>query len=342
MIGETVITIKEMAKLLGTSTTTVSNVIHKKTKEVSPEMYEKISNLIEEHNYVPNINARNLANNRSKIIGLVVRTNDNKYDNYIKDPFGGEIVGTIEKYVRERDYFVMLYMTDDIDEIITSVSGWNIDGLILLGIGCEEGILLKRKIKKPMVFVDSYFGDSMMEYDNIGTDDRGGGYMITEHLLQNGHRKIAFLADNCRGVDYERFTGYKEALSKANVSYRDDNFILLRPNRADLTMVLAEAYRRAKEFTAFVCASDFYAVHILNYLIDRGVRVPDDLSITGFDHNEYSRIARPILTTVAQDVRLKAKRAVEKLFVIMGDEESAQCLERIPVSLVVGESVKSI
>ena len=182
------ITIKKMAELLGTSTTTVSNVIHGKEGEVSPVMVEKVKKLIEEYDYVPNRNARNLASNRSGIIGLAMKASENKYDNFVKDPFAGELIGAVERFVRAKGYFTMLYVSSDIGEIISSVSSWNVDGLILLGMQKEDGELLNQKMKKPMVFVDAYFEDVPFEYVNVGIDDRKGGREITEYLIQSGHQ----------------------------------------------------------------------------------------------------------------------------------------------------------
>ena len=98
------ITIKEMARMLGTSTTTVSNVIHGKTGEVSPAMVKKVKKLLQEYDYVPNLNARNLARNKSGIIGLAMKGLHEKYENLIKDPFAGELTGGIERSVRFRGY----------------------------------------------------------------------------------------------------------------------------------------------------------------------------------------------------------------------------------------------
>jgi LacI family transcriptional regulator len=336
------ITIKEMAQMLDISTTTVSNVIHGKTGEVSSATIEKVRRLIEEYDYVPNINARNLARNESGIIGLAMKTNRDKYENFIKDPFAGELTGAVESCVRAKGYFIMLYISDEISEIINSVASWNVDGLILFGIRKEDGILLKKRVKKPMVFVDCYIEDSIFEYVNVGIEDRKGSYEITKHLISKGHKKIAYLADNCEGGDYERFKGFKDAITEAGISYDEENFIMLRPNGADLSLLLADVHRRVESYTAFVCASDYYAVHIINYLRDHGVRIPEDISIVGFDDNEYSRMVRPALTTVHQDISQKGSIAVEKLFQMIHEEDYGENYTRLPVYVVERDSVKEV
>lgn len=336
------ITIKEMALMLGTSTTTVSNVIHGKTGEVSPAMVEKVKKMVEDYGYIPNRNARNLARNQSGIIGLAMKASEDKYENYVKDPFAGELIGAVERFVRAKGYFTMLYVSDDIEEIISSVTSWNADGLILHGMQKEDSFLLKQKIKKPMVFVDCYFDDPSFEYVNVGIDDRKGGREITNYLIQSGHKKIAFLADNRVGVDDQRFMGFEEAMIIAGLPCEKDNFIRLKPNGSDLSRIFSDVYARIHDFTAFVCASDYYAAHIMNDLIDRGVKIPEEISIVGFDDNAYSRMVRPSLTTIHQDVTEKSRVAVETVFRMVRGEDYKINLKPLPIHLVERSSIKKL
>lgn len=336
------ITIKKMAELLETSTTTVSNVIHGKTGEVSPAMVEKVQQLLEEYDYVPNINARNLARNKSGIIGLAMKACRDKYENFIKDPFAGELTGAVESCVRAAGYFTMLYISDDITEIISSVASWNVDGLILHGMQAEDGLMITQKIKKPMVFIDCYLEETVPQYVNVGSEDRSGCYKITKYLIENGHERIAFLADNRFGVDFERLKGYQDALKEAGITFTEDHFIMLQPNGADLSKSLDDVYKRVGDFTGLVCASDYYAAHIMNDLKDRGVKIPDDISIVGFDDNVYSQIIRPALTTVHQDVTEKGSMAVDKLLQMIGHHEIGERVNRLPVQIVERDSVKRI
>lgn len=334
------ITIKKMAELLGTSTTTVSNVIHGKTGEVSPAMVEKVQQLLLEYDYVPNINARNLARNKSGIIGLAMKACRDKYENFIKDPFAGELTGAVESCVRAGGYFTMLYISDDITEIISSVASWNVDGLILHGMQAEDGAKITEKIKKPMVFIDCYLEETVPDYVNVGSQDRKGCYDITRYLIGHGHERIAFLADNRFGVDFERLKGFQDALREAGILYTEEHFIMLQPNGDDLSKTLDDVYKKVGDFTAFVCASDYYAAHILNDLKDRGVNIPEDISIVGFDDNVYSQIVRPALTTVHQDVTEKGSLAVDKLFQMIQQEEIGERIIRLPVEIVERASVK--
>lgn len=336
------ITVKEMASILGISTTTVNNVVHGRTKEVSQATIEKVEKLIEEYDYVPNMSARNLAQNKSKIIGVAMKGRKDKYSNALKDNYTGELVGAIEKYVRNSGYFMMVYFYEDINEIIKYVSSWNVDGLILLGMNGDECLKIKKKFKKPLIFIDSYYADDITKYVNVGLEDKKGSYEMTKYLLENGHKKIAFLADNCMGVDYKRFIGFKNALVEYGIEYTDDNFILITPGEDIIEASLAEIKRLAERYTAFFCASDYYAAIIMNYLTDHGMKIPEDISIVGFDDNVYARIVRPALTTVHQDVANKGKIAVEKLLALLRGEMVEEGKIILPVSLVFRDSVKKL
>nr|MCR5153577.1 LacI family transcriptional regulator [Lachnospiraceae bacterium] len=145
------ITIKEIAKELNMSTTTVSNVIHGKAGEVSEEKRKIIQDYLDKVEYIPNINARNLAQNESKIIGVALKARADKYDNLLTDPFVSELIGAIEKTIKDAGYFMMLYISRDIEKIMRMVSTWNVDGLILFGMIGDDGVRVSEKYKKPIV-----------------------------------------------------------------------------------------------------------------------------------------------------------------------------------------------
>lgn len=336
------ITIKEMANILGISTTTVSNVIHGKTKEVSKETIKKVEKLLKEYDYIPNINARNLATNNSKIIGVAMNFVKDKYENFINDPFTSEIIGAIEKSIRASGYFMMLYISDNISEILKYVSTWNVDGLVFLGIQKDDGKKIKEKYKKPMVFIDSYFYDEVIDFVNIGLQDNRGAYEMTKYLIECGHKKIGFCTDNCKGIDYQRFIGYQRALKDYGIQFQEEDFILLKPVQGNIDASLVNVYNLSKNYTALFCMSDYYAVKIMNYMTDRGRKIPDEISIAGFDDNIYGQIARPALTTVHQDITRKGEIAIECLLAMIQGKEPENKLVMLPVELKIRDTVKDL
>lgn len=141
-------TIKEIAEKAGVSTTTVSNVIHGKTKKVSPATIQKIEALIKEVGYVQKRGLRVLNNEKSQLIAVVINYHKEFKDSILGDPFYGKIIGFIEEYVQKQGYYLMLYSTKDIEEIFQMVAGWDVDGVIAISFSrhnCEKNLSADQK-----------------------------------------------------------------------------------------------------------------------------------------------------------------------------------------------------
>ena len=339
------ITIKEIASRLGLSTTTVSNVIHGKTREVSAETIERVQKFLEEVEYVPNINARNLAQGQSKIIGVVLKSLDFRLwhsSNMLSDPFVADMIGGIEKAVRDAGYYMMLYISDDIAEIIQHISIWNVDGLILFSMMDDDGNRVAAKYHKPIVCIDTYSSANNDDFVNVGLDDAKGAYDAVKYLIGSGHRKIGFVTDNRVGVDEQRFWGYRRALAESGIEYSDKDFFLMKPSKELVNDNIVKLCSKAKDYSALFCCSDIYAAIMMAALKERGFRIPEDISIVGFDDNLYSRICTPRLTTVHQDADEKGRVAVETLVgMIMGREPVSKKIV-LKTHLVTRDSVRKI
>lgn len=336
------ITIKEMANMLGVSTTTVSNVIHGKIGEVSQETVDRVQAIVKEYNYIPNINARNLASNQSKIIGVAILNNRKGYVNYLKDAFIGELVGCIEEELRFSGYYLMMCFATDAEELLQTVLSWNVDGLILFGVSGREYQAIKTHFKKPQVYIDSYLDDICQNAVNVGLADHRGGYLVGKYLIAHGHRKIGFVSDNDGGCDYERYKGMVEALSEVGISAGADHFIQMDVWNHSVEECCALIRQKVSDFTAFFCASDYYAMHLMYALAEGGIRVPEDVSIVGFDDNIYSRMSRPAITTIHQDPTEKGKQAVKCLLRQLETKEQMSDWIVLPVELVERDTVKTI
>ena len=149
-------TIKEIAQRAGVSTTTVSNVIHGKTKKVSPANIQKIENLIREMGYVQKMGLRVLNKEKSQLIAVVINYHKDFKDSIIGDPFYGKIIGFIEKYVQELGYYLMLYSAKDTDKIFQMVMGWDVDGVIAISFSKSNCEKIYQLINKPIVSIDAY------------------------------------------------------------------------------------------------------------------------------------------------------------------------------------------
>ena len=323
------VTIKEMAQELGVSTTTVSNVIHGKTKEVSPANIERIQKILKKYDYTPNINARNLASKRSKIIGFLIKSKQNKIVNRFEDPFIGGILGAIERHA-----------VDDVHQVQQFTMSWNMDGLITSGFVEGDIRYLKERFKNPIAIIDDYDTNGLGNCANIRIEDEQAEYLLTKYVISCGHRKLAFLADNLVNLDKIRFQGFCRALKEANIPVsREENFIQIYARDAGEPQNMDEIYEKSFSYTALLCASDYYAVHIENMLLDRGRKIPEEISIAGFDDVPISRIVRPALTTVRQDIQAKGIAAVEELLKLI-EGESEDKIVQLGTELVIRDSVK--
>lgn len=334
-------TIKEIADRLGVSSTTVSNVIRGKDKQVSPAMKKRVQAALKEYNYTPNISAVNLARKRSKIIGVIFYQMTD-IDNVLQDPFASALIGSIEKTIRQSGYYMMLYISDNISEITYWLTGWNMEGLIVLGTNLDSRKKLQENFNKPVVFIDNFFSSDENNYYNIGLDDRGGAYNMAHYLIKQGHRKILFVSDNLTGVDAVRYHAFCNAIKDFGIDDDEEhNLFLLDPHPDKIHESIAQLCKKASSYTALFCASDYYAVKLIGSFQDHGIRVPDDISVTGFDDSYIAELCRPRLTTVHQDVSLKGRTAVHTLTKILeGQYPEHEVL--LPSQLVIRDSVKKL
>ena len=159
-------------------------------------------------------------------------------------------MGALEACIREAGYYMMLHVASSVQEIVHLMQTWNVDGLVLTGFHAQDYRQIRSQSQKPMVFVDCYFGDVGIPYSNIGLEDQLGGRLMTEHLIQQGHRRIAFLSDNRIGNDWMRWLGYCEAMEQAGLPYSEaENYIQIRSGRA-FDASLARALTPRGRYTA--------------------------------------------------------------------------------------------
>jgi LacI family transcriptional regulator len=171
-------------------------------------------------------------------------------------------------------------------------------------------------------------------------------YRLTRHLLSLGHRDILYIGDQpiLWGLDACRQAGHIQALDEAGVGWSQERYFCIAKDRkrrpADFDRLI-DRLRRGLD-TAWMFISDYYAVEAMAYLHDQGLRVPADISVTGFDDNLLARMVRPRLTTVHQNVSKKADWAVRTLFgVVEGDLEAPFTLT-LPTRVVRGQSVRPL
>lgn len=341
-------TIKEIARRAGVSPTTVSNVVNGNTARVSPQTRARVERLLEEANYAPNMAAHILAHNRSRIVGVIMYMEPRRDESVLEDPFSSVILGSMEAALRDHGYFMMLHTTGDEQEVLRLARAWQLSGLIVLWAPGEMVCALRESVRRPIVFVDSYLpeepGGSCSAGYSVGLDDYRGGYEVTRYLVGMGHRDLCFMANDALrpGADSERFAGCRDALRGAGGDLADDRYVSLSKERPERLSLYERVAGAESGLSAIVFSSDYYAAEAVNHLQDIGVSIPRDVSVTGFDDNIFSRLVRPRLTTVYQDVGGKGHTAVDLLVRAAAGDDVSEPHVRLPVELRVRDSVRRL
>lgn len=335
------IRIKDIADRAGVSPTTVSNVIHGKTGRVSKATVEKINRILKEMEYVPSISARMLANNSSGLIGVALGFMKKGNASSFEDPFVSAMLGNLEYQIREHGYYMMLVARHGQDDLMQQALGWNFDGMIAMALKEKEIAELSERLGKPLVTIDQYLPPEL-GVRSITMDDRGGAYQMSQYLIGKGHKKFLFLSDCDLGVDHYRWLGVRQAMEEAGIEDFESRHIVIPWNPEQREKAYEEMLPFFKKQTALFFSSDYYALEASNFLQNRGIKVPEEISIAGFDDVTYATLARPKLTTVHQMVDGKARRAVEVLMHLIQDEPVQKDIPPLPTTLVERESVRDL
>lgn len=309
-------TIKEIANLAGVSTTTVSNVIHGKTRKVSPATIEKINALIKEHGYVQKLGLRILNNQSSQMIAVVINYHKDFQYSILADPFYGRTLGRIQEQIQRLGYYLMVYTEKDVEKIFQMVAGWDIDGVIAISFSKRNCEKIFHLTGKPVVAIDAYGGleeGQEPQTMNISLDEMCGGYIMTKYLLECGYETIKVCAGRDSGVDHLRLTGCRKAMAEFALGRQKLQFEALGMNAEKRLESYRWLLQRNSSNTALFFLSDLYALEALSLFHDEGVRVPQDMGVAGYDNISYSQFSVPRLTTVNQDIDKKAEMAVKLL-----------------------------
>ena len=335
------VTLKDIAAEAGVSITTVSNVVHSRRSRVSPELVEKIEKIIQREHYAPSMSARSLANDQSNIIGVITHLTPQNTGSTVSDPFMSSFVDSIEKRAREEGYYLMIRAVEDASEIASLSRSWRLSGLILTGMFQDDFFFTTRALGIPYVLIDSYVNDP--EACCIGLEDETGGYIATRHLLEKGHRTVAFASPSIRpgGVIEKRLQGYRRALDEYGIAF-DPSLLFTQEITAEEGKKLGHSLAAKKEITGVFASADILAAGIMAGLSERGVSVPGEKSIVGFDDNYLARLTIPGLTTIHQDADRKGILATEMILRQLRQEPVEEKSIILPVHLVERGSVQPI
>lgn len=260
----------------------------------------------------------------------------------LNDSFCASLLEALIRELRRYGRYVVSDSPTGEEQILRKLHARNIEGGIILGYHQEKCAELNERVDKPLVFIDSGEGD----FDSIGLEDAAGAATITNYLIHQGHKKIAFFYDHDRfsASNRERFRGFKNALAVHGLEFKEKNSFCLPLEKHTRHEILRQFARKraGSEYTAAFFVCDLYANEASGIFALEGISVPEDISITGFDDNIYARLSRPLLTTVRQRPEDKAHVAVEMLMKRIRGEEVPVRAVHLPTELIVRESVRNI
>ncbi len=324
-------TILDVARLVGVSKSTVSNVI-RDADCVAPAMRARVAEAIAQIGYRPNVLARQLVQQRTMMFGVVVGD--------LANPFHAEMAKQIEQHAAAHGYRVM-FVNTQADEAeapgLESLLEYRVAGILFLAHAGSTGSARRLVAGKlPAVFVTC----SADWGDVVSGDDCGGAKAATRHLISLGHRRIAYFADPIveDAADRARQAGYRRAMAEAGLPqaifhWRRSPLRLLRNHRE---VAPEDVLRGSRRMTAIFSSNDLGAIEVLDCADRLGVRVPDELSVVGFDDVVMARLARINLTTVAQPKESLAQLAIETLAArLSGSLRGAPVRRTVELPLVV-------
>jgi LacI family transcriptional regulator, repressor for deo operon, udp, cdd, tsx, nupC, and nupG len=327
------VTLRDVAALAGVSSRTVSNVVNGYAP-VSEAMRARVQQAVDQLGYQPNVVARNLASGRSGQIAVVVP--------YLDTPYFSELLQGIIRAARVRGYNVLIDQTDGDaahEKAFLSRGSQQLlfDGVIFSPLGLAQSELSERDVTLPLVVLGERVSDGA--FDHIGIDDVAASREATEHLLGLGRRRVAAIGDQPYPTGEAaqlRTRGYRFAHERAGVPVREE-YVVATPrfNRSDGATAMAHLLDLAEPPDAVFCYSDLVALGALHTLASRGLRVPEDIAIVGYDDIEDARYANPPVTTVSPDKKMIAETAVERLLKRIGSPTPVPGMEiRAPHRLI--------
>ncbi len=321
------INIKDIAKLSGVGIATVSRVLNQ-TGYVSEKTRKKVMDVINQYNYIPNNNARNLKLTQSENIALFVK--------YISNPFFEKMIEIIQQEVASRGYPLLIQNvdenSDELDFAISESMQRNLCGLIIMGGSYSSYTEAKfRQLGTPCVLltVNSKGNVDPTLYSSVTINDELEGYRATNYLIEMGHRKIGFLYKDVENVvtpNILRYQGYIRALEENKIPVDEK---LIAPAIPSIGMGFRAGFQAMKglmqrnpDMTAVFAFSDVLAIGAAKAALNAGKQIPEDISVIGFDGIEMAEFYNPTLDTVYQPATEMALSAVSLLHGMMNGERT--------------------
>lgn len=327
------VSLKDIAKMVGASPSTVSFVLNGKAAEmrISSKLSAKILKIAKRENYQPNNIAVSLRTGKSRIIGLVVDT--------ISGSFFASLARIIESEAERFGYKVIYCSTGNepskARELLGMLYQYHVDGYLIIPTeGLQKDIENLSLHKKPLVLMDSYFSGTNIPY--VLVNNYEGVSQAVKHLIEKGYRKIGFVCNDVPLIQMlERKRGYIETLKENKITFQSRLLLQTKYNSSEDELVqnISSFITRNKP-EAIMFAANYLGVYGLKSIKDLNLSIPNDIAIVCFDDHEIFRLFSPAITSIQQPVEAIAKIAIQLLMQQLGKIESKEKVSQVEVSPV--------
>ena len=338
------ITIKDIARICGCGISTVSRALNNHP-DINPETKQRIMEVVAEYDFVPNNSARNLKITESLTIAILVKGMTN--------PFFTKMIKIMEEEIEKNHYSMEIRHvdeeTDEVETAIELVKEKKLKGIIFLGGYFNHSPEKLKRIGVPFVLSTiSVVGEYDGSHSSVSVDDMAESYKMVDYLIKQGHEKIAILTapEADASIGRLRTEGYLKALADHKISV--DKKYIRRPKEAEEIYSMENGYKAMKkmleenlDMTAVYAISDTLAIGACKALKEAGRKIPEDISVAGFDGIEMGYYVSPGITTIRQPIEEMATETVKQLFDVInnGARHEKKVFE---AELVVRDSVAKI
>jgi LacI family purine nucleotide synthesis repressor len=328
------VTIKDVAREAGVAISTVSNVLNN-VGNVSQETTKKVMEVVERLKYVPNVNAKYLKTNKKNTIGLFVSS--------VQGDFYRQLVQAVHLQCKINGYILNIYVSNEntSEEIYSMILSSGVEGAIIMNDGLSDNYIDRlERLNMPIVFIDREYKSGKVS--SVVIDNGYGVTQAVEYLVKLGHRRIGYFHGVDNFDEKARFNAFKETLRRFSLPV-EEKFML--NGYFEEAVAYSEMYKllmRGGELPdAFFCANDEMAQGSIRALTAMGIRVPDQISVVGFDDSILAPLYRPALTTVhAPVVELGSRSATEIIRLVRQEGDDFGTCQKLKPTLVLRESCK--
>jgi alanine racemase len=333
------VTIANVAEAAGVSKTAVSFAFNNPTR-LNIDTATRIMSIADELGYRPDPVARMLAQRRTGTIGILT---PQALTSIFANPFFGMFSAGVAGVAEEAGYG-LFFISPLHGSLSRAIGRATVDGVVAIGLAADHPEIAQiRRAGLPMITVDS---DQFDELPSVDVDDEGGAVAAAEHLVGLGHRDVLVIAieraehapSGAEDVVARRLRGYRRTFEAAGVAIGDDDVFVSPATFAGGLEAIERAWLAGKRPTAVLAMSDAMAIGAIRGLRDRGLSVPTDVSVVGFDDIELAQTTDPPLTTIHQPIRGKGEAAVRLLLDLIADRSVPPEHRRLATELIVRAS----